>query len=73
MAQQIKSPTSIHENAGSIPGLTQCFKDLVVLQAAVWMADVAGIWRGCGCGIGRWLQLQFSPSPGNFHMLQVRP
>jgi len=27
VAQQIPNPTSIHEDLGSIPGLTQCVKD----------------------------------------------
>ena len=35
LAQQVKNPTSTHEDVGSIPGLTRWVKDPVVLQAVV--------------------------------------
>ena len=57
MVQQVKDLTSSHENAGSIPGITQWIKDLAFLQAAVYVADVAWIPCCCGRGIGWQLQL----------------
>ena len=52
MAQGVKNPTRIHEDAGSIPGLTPCIQDSALPQAVVKVANAAWIGCGCGCGIG---------------------
>ena len=55
VVQQLTYPTSTHEDAGSIPGLTQWVKDLLLLWAEVHVADVGQIQHCCGYGIGQQL------------------
>ena len=41
VAQQVKNPTSIHKDAGSIPGLDQWVKDLAWLRLWLWHRPAA--------------------------------
>ena len=48
VAQQIKNPISIYEDAGLIPGLIQWVKDPVLLHAMAQVVDAAQIWHCSG-------------------------
>ena len=60
MTQQIKNWHGAREDAGSISGLAQWVKDLLLPQT-VKVKDTTRIQCCSGCGVGLQLQLQFDP------------
>ena len=61
MTQRVKNPTSIHEDAGLIPGLVQRVKGHTATSCSAWVTDAAQIPHCRGCGVGRRLQLWLNP------------
>ena len=58
----VLNPTSVREDVGLIPGLSQWVKGSgMAMSCVVQVADAAWIPRCCGCGVGRQLQLRFEP------------
>ena len=53
----LRTQHSFREGVGSITGLTQGLKNLVLPQAVAQAADVVRIWGCCGCGASKQLQL----------------
>ena len=63
MAQLVKDP-KLSEGVGATPSVTQCIKDLALLQAAAYVTDIAWIKCCCGCGVGPSCSSDVTPGLG---------
>ena len=61
MAQQVKNPSGIHEDAGLIPGLTSGLRIQCCHKLQGRWTDAAWIWHCCGCGVGQQLHSALDP------------
>ena len=66
---RLRKHHSVHEDMCLIPDLPQGVKDLALLQASVFVIDVAWILHSSGYSVGWKLYLWFDPYPRNSYML----
>ena len=72
MALQVTNPTSIHEDAGSMPGPLSGLRISFAMSCGIGHrqgSDPVLLWLWCRLAAATLIQ----PQPGNFHIPQMRP